>query len=138
MVVFPNLRKEWLPSVHLIASTIGTVLEIYDKPCQVEDKYLGVASAKLVISKSTSLPSNILFPNLLDYLQAPYSQKILYRGLFNQCFRCFGFVHLAKYCLKFNDDIDKHIPNTTIVPYKNRADGVGPHWSIRRHFHVYL
>ena len=38
MVVFPNLRKEWMPFVHLIASNIGTVLETYDKPRQVEEK----------------------------------------------------------------------------------------------------
>ena len=32
VAVFPNLRKEWVPFVHLIASTIGKVLETYDKP----------------------------------------------------------------------------------------------------------
>ena len=123
VVVFPNLRKEWLPSMHVIASTIGTVLEIYERPRRIEDKSLGAASAKLLISKSTRLPSNILLPNLLDPLQAPYSQKILYRGLPNQCFRCFGFGHLAKYCPKFKEDINKHTPSTTIVPYQNRAEG---------------
>ena len=46
MVVFPNLRKEWMPFVHLIASNIGTVLETYDKPRQVEEKTMGSASAK--------------------------------------------------------------------------------------------
>ena len=123
VVVFPNLRKEWLPSMHVIASSIGTVLEIYEKPRRSEDKYLGAASAKLLISKSTRLPSNILLPNLLDPLQAPYSQKILYRGLPNQCFRCFGFGHLAKYCPKFKEDINKHTPSSAIVPYQNKSEG---------------
>ena len=127
VVVFPNLQKEWLPSMHVIASTIGTVLEIYERPHWIEDKYQGAASAKLLISKSTRFPSNILFPNLLDPLQAPYSQKILYRGLPNQCFRCFGFGHLTKYCPKFKEEINKHTPSR-----------VGPQWSIRRHLHVYL
>ena len=63
VVVFPNLRKEWLPSVHMIASTIGTVLEIYDKPRRVEDKYLGATYVKLLLSKSTVFPSKILLPN---------------------------------------------------------------------------
>ena len=77
VVVFPNLRKERLPSMHVIASTIGIVLEIYERPRRIKDKYLGVASAKLLISKSTRLPSNILLPNLIDPLQASYSQKNL-------------------------------------------------------------
>ena len=129
VVVFPNLRKEWLPSMHVIASSIGTVLEIYEKPRQSEDKYLGAASAKLLISKSTKLPSNILLPNLLDPLQAPYSQKILYRGLPNQCFRCFGFGHLAKYCPKFKEEINKHTTTSAIVPYQNKSEG----WTTVKH-----
>ena len=75
VAVFPNLRKEWLPSVHLIVGTIGMVLEIDDKPHQIGDKYLGAVSVKLLLSR---LPSNILLPNLLDSMQASFSQKILY------------------------------------------------------------
>ena len=123
VAVFPNLRKEWVPFVHLIAGTIGTVLETYDKPRQNDDKYMGATSTKLLISKSTNLPSNILLPNLLDSRQESYSQRILYRGLPNQCFRCFGFGHLAKNCPKFNKDTDKHVPNTTIVPAQVRSEG---------------
>ena len=63
VAVFPNLRKEWLPSVHVIASTTGTVVEIYAKPHRVEDKYLGATFAKLLLSKFTVLPSKILLPN---------------------------------------------------------------------------
>ena len=85
---------------------------------------MGAAYAKLLISKSAILPSNILLPNLLDPRQASYSQKILYRGLLNQCFCCFGFGHLAKNCLKLTKDNDKHIPNMTIiVPYQDRSYG---------------
>ena len=120
VAVFPNLRKEWLPSVHLIVGTIGMVLEIDDKPHQIGDKYLGAVSVKLLLSR---LPSNILLPNLLDSMQASFSQKILYRGLPNQCFCCFGFGHLVEYCLKLTDDTDKHISSTTIVPYQNKFDG---------------
>ena len=123
VAVFPNLRKEWVPFVHLIASTIGIVLETYDKPRQNNDKYMGAISTKLLISKSTILPANILLPNLLDSRQESYSQRILYRGLPNQCFRCFGFGHLAKNCPKFNKDTDKHVPNTTIVPAQVRSEG---------------
>ena len=36
LAVFPNLRKEWVTFVHLIVITIGTVLETYDKPCQIK------------------------------------------------------------------------------------------------------
>ena len=90
---------------------------------------MGATSTKLLISKSTDLPSNILLPNLLNSGQESYSQKILYRGLPNQCFRCFGFGHLAKYCPKFKEDINKHTPSTTIVPYQNRVEG----WTTLEH-----
>ena len=73
--VLPNLWKEWVPFVHLFSSTIGSVLETYDKPRQIVDRYMGVVSTKLLISKSTILPSNILLPNLLDSRQESYSQK---------------------------------------------------------------
>ena len=46
MVVFPNLRKEWMPFVRLTTGNIGTVLENYDKPHQIEEKPMGAAFAK--------------------------------------------------------------------------------------------
>ena len=78
MVVFPNLRKEWTTSIALIAATIGTVLEVYNKPRKEGDKMLGAISAKILVSRATVLPSHILLPNLLDSTQSPYSQKIMY------------------------------------------------------------
>ena len=56
--------------MHLIASTIDTVLETYDKPRHIEYSYMGAASTKVLISKSTVLPSIILLPNLLDLRQS--------------------------------------------------------------------
>ena len=38
MVVFPNLHKEWITSIELIVATIGTVLEVYNKPRKEGDK----------------------------------------------------------------------------------------------------
>ena len=78
MVVFPNLRKEWITSIELIAATIGTVLEVYNKPRKEGDKMLGAISAKILVSRATILSSHILLPNLLDSTQSPYSQKIMY------------------------------------------------------------
>ena len=123
MVVFPNLRKEWMPFVHLIASNIGTVLETYDKPRQDEEKSMGAASAKILISKTAVLPSTVLLPNLLDPSQEFFSQKVLYKGLPNQCFRCFGFGHLAKNCPKITKGIDKHVPSTNIMSSQDRSQG---------------
>ena len=62
-----------MPFVHLIASTLGSVMETYDKSRQIEDRYMGVVSTKLLTSKSTVLPSNILLPNLIDSSQESYS-----------------------------------------------------------------
>ena len=66
LAVFPNLHKELASFVHLIVGTICIVLETYDKPHQIEEKSMGAAPVKLLISKSAVLPSNILLPNLLD------------------------------------------------------------------------
>ena len=77
MMVFPNLCKEWITSIKLIAATIGTVLQVYDKPRKEGHKMLGAISAKILVSKATILPFHILLPNLLDNLldstQSPYS-----------------------------------------------------------------
>ena len=69
---------------------------------------LGAISAKILISKAMVLPSHILLPNLLDSTQSLYSKKIMYRGLPNQHFRCFGYQNAS------------HIvePSTTIIPFK--------------------
>ena len=81
---------------------------------------LGAMSAKILVSKATVLPSHILLPNLLDSKQSSYSQKIMYRGLPNQCFRCFGFGHLAKHCPKFQNA--SHILDAAIIPYKASSE----------------
>ena len=125
-MVLPNLRKEWISFVALIIATIGTVLEVYDTPRKIGDKMLGALSAKLMISKDTVLPSHILLPNLLNSRQPSYSQKIMYRGLPNQCFRCLGFGHLAKHCPKFTNASQIMEPSTTFIPYKAAFEG----WNI--------
>ena len=79
---------------------------------------LGAISAKILVSRATILSSHILLPNLLDSTQSPYSQKIMYRGLPNQCFRCFGFGHLAKHCPKFQNASHILEPSTAIIRYK--------------------
>ena len=40
------MRKELMPFAHLVVGNIGTVLETYDKPRQIEEKSMGAASAK--------------------------------------------------------------------------------------------
>ena len=99
--------------MNLIASNI----------CQAEEKSMGAASAKILISKTVVLPSTILLPNLLDPSEESFSQKVLYKGLPNQCFRCFGFGHLAKNCPKITKDIDKHVPSTNIMSSQDRSQG---------------
>ena len=81
---------------------------------------MGAASAKKLISKSVVLPSNILLPNTS---QEFFSQKILYRGLPNQCFCCFRFGHLAKNCPKITKNTDKYVPITNIMSSQDRSDG---------------
>ena len=87
---------------------------------------LGMMSAKILVSKATVLSSHILLPNLLDSMQSPYSQKFMYRGLPNQCFRCFGFGHLAKHCPKFQNASHIVESSTAIIPYKASSEG----WTI--------
>ena len=125
MVVLPNLRKEWINSIALIGAMIGMILEVYDKP-RKGDKMFGVMPAKIMVSMAKVFLSHILLPNLLDSMQSPYSQKIMYRGLPNQSFRCFGFGHLTKHCPKFHNASHIVESSTTIIPYKASSNG----WSI--------
>ena len=78
------------------------------------------------MSKASVLSSHILLPNLLDSTQPLYSQKIMYRGLPYQCFRCFGFGHLAKHCPKINNASHIVESSTAIIPYKASSEG----WTI--------
>mgnify|MGYP002775447849 CR=1 FL=1 len=72
------------------------------------------------------MPSHILLPNLLDSTQPSYSQKVMYRGLSNQCFWCLGFGHLAKHCPKFTNASQIVEPSTTIIPYNAASEA----WTI--------
>ena len=79
------------------------------------------------MSKASVLSSHILLPNLLDSTQPLYSQKIMYRGLPNQCFWCFKFGHLAKHCPKVFTSASHIVEaSTTIVPFKASFEG----WTI--------
>ena len=94
-IVFPGLRKEYLPMLVAIASRIGTVMDLKENMAARLSKMSGFPSARILVGSLENLPTRIILPNSEgEYIE----QKVEFAGIPGQCFYCRQMGHLAKDC----------------------------------------
>ena len=98
-IVFPGLRKEYLPMLEAIASRIGTVVRVQESMAMRLSKMSGFPSARILVESLENLPTKVRLPNEEgDFIE----QKVEFAGLPGQCFYCRQMGHLAKNCPRRN------------------------------------
>ena len=94
-IVFPGLRKEYLPMLVAIASRIGTVMDLKENMAARLSKMSGFPSARILVGSLENLPTRIILPNSEgEYIE----KKVEFAGIPGQCFYCRQMGHLAKDC----------------------------------------
>ena len=105
-VVFPGLRKEYLPMISAIAARIGSVVKVQESMAATIAKSSGLPSARIVVGSLERLPTKILLPNGEG---ESIEQRVEFSALPGQCFYCRNMGHLAKDCpRKTNKREDQH------------------------------
>ena len=96
-VVFPGMRKEYVPFLDEICGQLGSVLHKMEVKSNVNGNKDGLPSLRLMVASLQNLPSVIILPRTDGGI---VEQRVVFGGLPNQCFYCRQLGHFIQECPK--------------------------------------